>query len=83
MVGTWYGEGFIIQFSTSALSKPVLGLVCLHGARWDVVEMGLLLIPKEELSGSGVSSPYGCMVKDCMRRCREGVGTNGPAPGLD
>jgi len=88
-VGTWYGEGFIRQFSTSALSNPVLGWVCLHGARWDKVEisgevrLGLLLMPKEELSVLGVSSAHGCTVEDCMRRCREGVGVNGHATGLD
>ena len=78
MLGTWYGEGFVRQFSTSALFKPMLGWVCLHGARWDNVEisgevlLGLLLMPKEEVSGSGVSSPHGRTAEDCMRR-REGV----------
>lgn len=80
MEGTWYEEGFMRQFSTSTLSKSVLDCVCLHGARWDNVEisreehLGLWLMPKEEPSASRVSSPHGCTVEDCMRMCREDVG---------
>lgn len=82
-------EKALKQFSASAFSKPVLGWVCLHGARWDNVKIDrevhleFLLMPKEELSGSGISSPHGCTVQDCMRRCREGLGANGLATGLD
>lgn len=89
MVGTWFREGFIRQFSTSALPKPLLGWVCLHGTRQDNVEifgeahLGLLLMPKEEFSGLGGSSPHGSMLEDCMRRYGEGMGANGPATGLD
>ena len=47
------------------------------------VHLGFLLMPKEVLSCTGVSSPHGCTVEDCMRRCREGVGVNGPDTRLD
>lgn len=89
MVGTWFREGFIRQSSTSALSKPLIGWVCLHGTRQANVEifgeahLGLLLMPMEEFSGSGGLSPHGSTLEDCVRRCREGVGANGPATRLD